>query len=177
LLLSVALPCCVGPQSTYAQDVDAEAADVLLLDRERDYQWIGHPAPRCPRTAHSTKLPDIERPSRLLIIAPPRQGHITNAAQVLVNMRTGFRDCYYDFMRRRHGSSGGRVRLAFRVDCDGTITAIRARARGVDRETVACMFRASAGMRFRAPEGGASVVRVPVTFVRVAPRSRLGTDD
>jgi len=97
--------------------------------------------------------------------AADSSGVITNAAKVIAAMRPGFRQCYQRFLNRVPTASG-RVRLAIHVNCSGEIPSVRATAYGIDRETVACMLVTIAQARFDPPEGGASVVNVPVTFVR-----------
>jgi hypothetical protein len=85
-------------------------------------------------------------------------------------MRPGFRACFQRFLDRRRGAVGGGklgARLSIHVGCDGAITAIRATTRLLDEDTITCMFATIRPNRFDPPEGGSSVVNVPVTFVAV----------
>jgi hypothetical protein len=82
-------------------------------------------------------------------------------------MRPGFRACFERFLGRQGVS--GKVQLAIRVNCSGETSSIRAVAQGLDEETVTCMVRTIVSKRFDPPQGGASVVNVPVRFVPVAP--------
>jgi len=135
------------------KDVDLEANAILALQQERGYHWRGPTSAICP----PVKAP--KDPST-------GTGAISNAAHVVASMRPGFRACFQDFLGRLPAAPPGKVRLSMHVDCAGKVSEVHARVSGIDEQAVACMFRTAVERTFDAPEGGASIVNVPVTFVR-----------
>ena len=143
--------------------------------RQREYHWQSPLLNRCPPPVPKPDLGSLANGASLdgtqsqpKPSPPPiASGLITHAAQVVASMRPGFRACFQQLLDRQ--GVPGKVRLSIHVNCAGEISSIRAIASGLDEETVACMFRTVVSKRFDPPEGGASVVNVPVTFVRVPP--------
>jgi hypothetical protein len=82
-------------------------------------------------------------------------------------MRPGFRACFEDLLNRTHLPLDGTMRLAMHVDCTGRVVEIGALVTGLDQDAVTCVFRTAASGHFDPPEGGASVVNVPVKYVYV----------
>jgi hypothetical protein len=81
-----------------------------------------------------------------------------------------FRNCFNAQLARKSNSKGT-VQLSFRVDCEGIVRTIKARAKGIERETVECMFQASNSERFEPPRTGSAVINVPVVFVPARTRN------
>ena len=94
-------------------------------------------------------------------------GVVSNASQVVAQMRPAFRGCYQRYGLGQNPDAAGSIRLTLRVGPGGEVTGVTASASGsLPPAVVSCVqARASAG-QFSVPEGGSAVVVVPVTFLK-----------
>jgi hypothetical protein len=151
----------------YQRELDAEASELIPI-REQAFHWKSRAPSDC-----STVGKPVTKHRRGLTAARggPQPGHIRQAARVVSSMRPGFRECYQQFLALWPNAQA-RVWLTFSVDCHGRIVAIDAKVQGLSFASTACLFRVASEKQFEPPEGGASKVHVPVTFVRPTPGKR-----
>jgi len=93
-------------------------------------------------------------------------GAITNAARVIAAMRPAFRACFQKGLDQNPDSQGS-IRLAIKVGPGGEVSGVTATPSGnLPPGVVDCVTTRAKRAQFDPPEGGASVVNVPVTFVK-----------
>jgi hypothetical protein len=93
-------------------------------------------------------------------------GAITNAARVIAAMRPAFRACFQKGLDQNPDAQGS-IRLAIRVGPGGEVSGVTATPSGnLPPGVVDCVSTRAKRASFDPPEGGASVVNVPVTFVK-----------
>jgi hypothetical protein len=93
-------------------------------------------------------------------------GQVSNASRVVARMRAQFRSCYTRGLSS-NPDIAGRISLRLSIGAGGEVTSVTASSSGnLPSSVVECVKgRARAG-RFAPPEGGMSVIAVPVTFVK-----------
>lgn len=93
-----------------------------------------------------------------------------DASQVIGGLRDAFLKCYERELRERqpHGmgeeTSAGTVMLTLRVDETGAVSDVSDTVTGNLQSTVECVRSVAANAHFAPPEGGAAIIRVPITF-------------
>ena len=93
-------------------------------------------------------------------------GAITNAARVIAAMRPAFRACFQKGLDQNPDAQGS-IRLAIKVGPGGEVSGVSATPSGnLPPGVVDCVTTRAKRAQFDPPEGGASVVNVPVTFVK-----------
>jgi hypothetical protein len=93
-------------------------------------------------------------------------GAISNAARVIAAMRPAFRACFQKGLDQNPDAQGS-IRLAIKVGPGGEVSGVSATPSGnLPPGVVDCVTARAKRAQFDAPEGGASVVNVPVTFVK-----------
>jgi outer membrane biosynthesis protein TonB len=93
-------------------------------------------------------------------------GAITNAARVIAAMRPAFRACFQKGLDQNPDAQGS-IRLAIKVGPGGEVSGVTATPSGnLPPSVVDCVSTRARRAQFDPPEGGASVVNVPVTFVK-----------
>ncbi len=93
-------------------------------------------------------------------------GAITNAARVIAAMRPAFRACFQKGLDTNPDAQGS-IRLAIKVGPGGEVSSVSATPSGnLPPGVVECVTTRAKRAQFDPPEGGASVVNVPVTFVK-----------
>ena len=93
-------------------------------------------------------------------------GAITNAARVIAAMRPAFRACFQKGLDQNPDAQGS-IRLAIKVGPGGEVASVSATPSGnLPPGVVDCVTTRAKRAQFDPPEGGASVVNVPVTFVK-----------
>ena len=93
-------------------------------------------------------------------------GAITNAARVIAAMRPAFRACFQKGLDQNPDAQGS-IRLAIKVGPGGEVSGVTATPSGnLPPSVVDCVSTRAKRAQFDPPEGGASVVNVPVTFVK-----------
>jgi hypothetical protein len=93
-------------------------------------------------------------------------GAITNAARVIAAMRPAFRACFQKGLDQNPDAQGS-IRLAIKVGPGGEVSNVTATPSGnLPPGVVDCVTTRAKRAQFDPPEGGASVVNVPVTFVK-----------
>lgn len=101
-------------------------------------------------------------------VAPPSAiaGVVSDAARVVASLRAGFRACYERGLAE-NPDAGGAIRLTIRVGPAGEVSGVTASPSGnLPASVVSCVQRRARAAQFAAPEGGAAVILVPVTFVK-----------
>ncbi len=92
-------------------------------------------------------------------------GAVSNASRVVARMRAGFRACYNRGLNENPDISG-RINLVLRIGPGGEVSSVSASKSGnLPSSVVACVKARAQSGRFSPPEGGASAISVPVTFV------------
>jgi hypothetical protein len=110
----------------------------------------------------------VEGPSPVANVAPPSTsgGLVSDAARVVASMRAGFRACYQRGLAVDPDASGG-IRLSIRVGPGGEVSGVTATPSGnLPATVVSCVQARAQAAQFDAPQGGAAVILVPVTFVK-----------
>jgi hypothetical protein len=93
-------------------------------------------------------------------------GAISNAARVIAAMRPAFRACFQKGLDQNPDAQGS-IRLAIKVGPGGEVSGVSATPSGnLPPGVVDCVTTRAKRAQFDPPEGGASVVNVPVTFVK-----------
>jgi hypothetical protein len=95
--------------------------------------------------------------------APATMNAVPNAAQVVTEMRPGFRACYQRVLAKDR-SAAGTVDLRLKVSCEGSVVWIHATTEHLPNELLACMADIARAARFEQPTGGYAIIRVPVQF-------------
>jgi hypothetical protein len=91
---------------------------------------------------------------------------VSNAARVVAGLRAGFRACYQRGLAEAPDASGS-IRLMIRVGPGGEVSGVTATSSGgLPPAMVSCVQARARAAQFDAPEGGAAVITVPVTFVK-----------
>jgi hypothetical protein len=89
----------------------------------------------------------------------------TTAAHELVALQADFRACYRT-AALDHADVAGRVALMLSVEADGHVSSVKADASNLPVSAIDCLKRRALLARFDPPKGGATVITVPVTFVK-----------
>lgn len=185
LLLVAAFACaCASTSQNYNAELDAEAQDIeherdiahqmnnwARSHPERHYRWTSPvPSPCPPRPEVYGQVASgcasaAGGTCGKAATSKPLAGAVSNAAQVIKSMRPGFRACYQGFIDRVPLPVKANLRLSMYVDCTGKVVEIQAVASMLDQEALTCVFKIAASGHFDPPEGGSSVVHVPVTYV------------
>jgi hypothetical protein len=130
-------------------------------------------------------LSDLGNPNRSVVLeetgriarrARPRGGVVTPAFEpparvpgadaVIAGMRAGFRRCYQRALDQ-YPDAKGSLRLTLRVAPNGEVAGVGVAASGnLPGSLSSCVSERANAARFAAPEGGAAVVIVPVSFVK-----------
>jgi hypothetical protein len=131
----------------------------------RDFRGVGTSTrgPGGPGTVART-----DGPSPVTTISPPSTsgGLVSNAARVVAGMRAGFRACYQRGLAVDPDASGS-IRLTIRVGPGGEVSGVTASPSGnLPATVVSCVQARAQAAQFDAPQGGAAVILVPVTFVK-----------
>lgn len=93
-------------------------------------------------------------------------GTVSNATRVVAGMRAGFRNCYNRGLAENPDAQGS-IRLTIRVGPGGEVQGVTAVPSGnLSPTVVSCVQARAQAAQFDAPEGGAAVISVPVTFVK-----------
>jgi hypothetical protein len=81
-------------------------------------------------------------------------------------MRAGFRNCYQRGLAE-NPDAGGSIKLTIRVGPGGEVLGVAAAPSGnLPATVISCVQARAKAAQFDAPEGGAAVISVPVTFVK-----------
>jgi hypothetical protein len=81
-------------------------------------------------------------------------------------MRAGFRACYNRGLATNPDIEG-KIALSIRVGPTGQVASVTATKTGnIPSEVVDCVKARASSASFAAPQGGAAVVQVPVSFVK-----------
>ncbi len=92
-------------------------------------------------------------------------GTVSNADRVVAGMRAGFRACFNRELQSNPDAQG-RIMLTIKVGPGGEVLSVSASPSGNLGSAVACVKARAAAAQFAPPEGGTSVIQVPVTFVK-----------
>lgn len=93
-------------------------------------------------------------------------GSVSNAARTVAGMRAGLRACYQRGLDENPDASGS-LRLTIRVGAGGEVVGVSVSPSGnLPASVVQCVTKHVRVAQFDAPEGGAAVISVPVTFVK-----------
>ncbi len=92
-------------------------------------------------------------------------GEDASAAHEMVALQADFRACYRN-AAQDHADVAGRVALVLSIEADGHVSSVKADASGLPVSAVDCLKRRALLARFDPPKGGATVITVPVTFVK-----------
>jgi hypothetical protein len=88
-----------------------------------------------------------------------------SAAHEMVALQADFRACYRS-AAQDHADVSGRVALVLSIEADGHVSSVKADASGLPVSAIDCLKRRALLARFDPPKGGATVITVPVTFVK-----------
>jgi hypothetical protein len=92
-------------------------------------------------------------------------GVVSNAARVVSGMRAGFRACYQRGLRESPDAEG-RIQLTLQIGPTGEVTAVAPVASGNLPATVLdCVTTRARLAQFAAPDDGAALIQVPVSFL------------
>ncbi|HWA73803.1 MAG TPA: AgmX/PglI C-terminal domain-containing protein [Polyangiaceae bacterium] len=114
------------------------------------------------------RVASVQGPNVIANVAPPSTsgGLVSNAAKVVAGMRAGFRACYQRGLAADPDASGS-IRLTIRVGAGGEVSGVTASPAGnLPGTVVSCVQARAQVAQFDAPQGGAAVIVVPVTFVK-----------
>ena len=93
-------------------------------------------------------------------------GSVSDASRVVAQMRAGFRACYNRGLAENPDIEG-KIQLSIKVGPTGQVASVGATKTGNLPESVLDCVKARANSaNFSAPQGGAAVVQVPVSFVK-----------
>jgi hypothetical protein len=146
-----ALSACYAPKAHTKPSKPISAADAKIPEGEQVHVWVEPKPNACP---DATLPAPGETPAE----------EEAKRQQLVRSMRPGFRTCFERFVDRHPWTSGGRVRLELRLDCEGKVTRMRAAANNIDRAMTACLMRVARAARFEPPSAGIGVVSIPTTF-------------
>ncbi|MEI9947757.1 MAG: VIT domain-containing protein [Pseudomonadota bacterium] len=91
-------------------------------------------------------------------------GSIGNAARVVAGMRAGFRNCYQRGLAENPDAAGS-IRLSVRVAAGGEVEEVIPSPSGsLAASVIACVVARARAAQFDPPEGGSTIINVPVTF-------------
>ena len=128
-------------------------------------------------SSYGTKTRGPDEQGRVAVVKGPRAettiaalstsgGALNNAARVVAGMRAGFRNCYQRGLAE-NPDAGGSIKLTIRVGPGGEVLGVAAAPSGnLPATVVSCVQARAKAAQFDAPEGGAAVISVPVTFVK-----------
>lgn len=94
---------------------------------------------------------------------PPAEHRPTSPDLVVASLRPAFRNCFSRWLDAKSDAEGS-VQLALELGCAGEVHAISADAKGVDDQTVGCLFGVVGPAQFEPPAGGHATLKVPVVF-------------
>jgi hypothetical protein len=93
-------------------------------------------------------------------------GSVSDASRVVAQMRAGFRACYNRGLAENPDIEG-KIQLNIRVGPTGQVAGVTATKTGnIPDSVVECVKSRANSANFSAPQGGAAVVQVPVSFVK-----------
>jgi outer membrane biosynthesis protein TonB len=93
-------------------------------------------------------------------------GSVSDASRVVAQMRAGFRACYNRGLAENPDIEG-KIQLSIKVGPTGQVTSVAATKTGsLPESVVECVKARANSANFSAPQGGAAVVQVPVSFVK-----------
>ena len=91
-------------------------------------------------------------------------GGIGNAARVVAGMRAGFRNCYQRGLVE-YPDAAGRIQLVVRVGAGGEVEGVTQSYSGeLSASVISCVVARVRAAQFDPPEGGSTIINVPVTF-------------
>ena len=102
--------------------------------------------------------------------APSPSANAANAspnstAKEVVSMQADFRACYRASLAD-DGDVQGKVELVIQIAADGRVVNVKADGGGLPTNAVNCLLKRASIAQFDPPMGGATVLTVPVTFVK-----------
>jgi outer membrane biosynthesis protein TonB len=93
-------------------------------------------------------------------------GSVSDASRVVAQMRAGFRACYNRGLAENPDIEG-KIALSIKVGPTGQVSGVSATKTGnIPVSVVDCVKARATSATFAAPQGGAAVVQVPVSFVK-----------
>lgn len=93
-------------------------------------------------------------------------GSVSDASRVVAQMRAGFRACYNRGLAENPDIEG-KIALSIKVGPTGQVSGVSATKTGnLPASVVDCVKSRANSATFAAPQGGAAVVQVPVSFVK-----------
>jgi outer membrane biosynthesis protein TonB len=93
-------------------------------------------------------------------------GSVSDASRVVAQMRAGFRACYNRGLAENPDIEG-KIALSIKVGPTGQVSSVSATKTGnIPASVVDCVKSRANSATFAAPQGGAAVVQVPVSFVK-----------
>jgi outer membrane biosynthesis protein TonB len=93
-------------------------------------------------------------------------GSVSDASRVVAQMRAGFRACYNRGLAENPDIEG-KIQLSIKVGPTGQVASVAATKTGnLPESVVDCVKARANSANFSAPQGGAAVVQVPVSFVK-----------
>ncbi len=93
-------------------------------------------------------------------------GAVSDASRVVAQMRAGFRNCYNRGLAENPDIEG-KIALSIKVGPAGQVASVSATKTGnLPSSVVDCVKARANSATFAAPQGGAAVVQVPVSFVK-----------
>ena len=93
-------------------------------------------------------------------------GQVSDASRVVAQMRAGFRACYNRGLAENPDIEG-KIALSIKVGPTGQVASVSASKTGnLPPSVVDCVKARANSASFAAPQGGAAVVQVPVSFVK-----------
>jgi hypothetical protein len=93
-------------------------------------------------------------------------GSVSDASRVVAQMRAGFRACYNRGLAENPDIEG-KIQLSIKVGPTGQVASVAATKTGsLPESVVECVKARATSANFSAPQGGAAVVQVPVSFVK-----------
>jgi hypothetical protein len=93
-------------------------------------------------------------------------GSVSDASRVVAQMRAGFRACYNRGLAENPDIEG-KIQLSIKVGPTGQVASVMATKTGnLPESVVECVKSRATSASFSAPQGGAAVVQVPVSFVK-----------
>lgn len=93
-------------------------------------------------------------------------GSVSDASRVVAKMRAGFRACYNRGLAENPDIEG-KIALTIKVGPAGQVSGVTATKTGnLPASVVDCVRSRASSATFAAPQGGAAVVQVPVSFVK-----------
>jgi outer membrane biosynthesis protein TonB len=93
-------------------------------------------------------------------------GSVSDASRVVAQMRAGFRACYNRGLAENPDIEG-KIALSIKVGPTGQVSSVSATKTGnIPVSVVDCVKARATSATFAAPQGGAAVVQVPVSFVK-----------